>query len=195
MKVYREGSTRFVAVSPRASLSEHLATEPAMAPPSPALPYLGHREGRRAPTTSSTKRPTRAGRLRCRWHKAPAALLPHYRIDPSPCQNLWITSERMAEQTRIEWVDHTFNPWIGCTRVSPACDNCYAAAMSHRRKWARFEPRAPRRSDVESPTGSSRCAGIARPRRPAGAPRCSGRAWPIRSMPRSRRTGARTICA
>ncbi len=30
----------------------------------------------------------------------------------------------MAEHTRIEWVDHTFNPWIGCTRVSPACDNC-----------------------------------------------------------------------
>jgi protein gp37 len=51
----------------------------------------------------------------------------------------------MAEQTKIEWVDHTFNPWIGCTRVSPACDNCYAAAMSHRREWARFEPRAPRR--------------------------------------------------
>jgi protein gp37 len=51
----------------------------------------------------------------------------------------------MAEQTKIEWVDHTFNPWIGCTRVSPACDNCYAAAMAHRRKWARFEPRAPRR--------------------------------------------------
>jgi len=40
----------------------------------------------------------------------------------------------MAEQTKIEWVDHTFNPWIGCTRVSPACDNCYAAAMSHRRE-------------------------------------------------------------
>jgi protein gp37 len=51
----------------------------------------------------------------------------------------------MAEQTKIEWVDHTFNPWIGCTRVSPACDNCYAAAMAHRRKWARFEPWAPRR--------------------------------------------------
>ncbi|WP_428661279.1 DUF5131 family protein [Reyranella sp.] len=51
----------------------------------------------------------------------------------------------MAEHTRIEWVDHTFNPWIGCTRVSPACDNCYAAAMSHRRRWARFEARAPRR--------------------------------------------------
>jgi protein gp37 len=51
----------------------------------------------------------------------------------------------MGEQTKIEWVDHTFNPWIGCTRVSAACDNCYAAAMSHRRRWARFENGAPRR--------------------------------------------------
>ena len=33
----------------------------------------------------------------------------------------------MAENTKIEWCDHTFNPWIGCTKVSPACDNCYAA--------------------------------------------------------------------
>lgn len=51
----------------------------------------------------------------------------------------------MGEKTGIEWTDHTFNPWIGCTRVSDACDHCYAATMSHRRKWARFEPRAPRR--------------------------------------------------
>lgn len=51
----------------------------------------------------------------------------------------------MGEKTGIEWTDHTFNPWIGCTRVSDACDNCYAATMSHRRRWARFEPRAPRR--------------------------------------------------
>ena len=32
----------------------------------------------------------------------------------------------MGEQTGIEWADHTFNPWIGCTKVSAACDNCYA---------------------------------------------------------------------
>lgn len=32
----------------------------------------------------------------------------------------------MGEVTAIEWCDHTFNPWIGCTKVSPACDNCYA---------------------------------------------------------------------
>lgn len=51
----------------------------------------------------------------------------------------------MAETTKIEWVDHTFNPWIGCTRISDACDNCYAASMSHRRGWARFETGAPRK--------------------------------------------------
>lgn len=33
----------------------------------------------------------------------------------------------MAENTSIEWCDSTFNPWIGCTRVSPGCDDCYAA--------------------------------------------------------------------
>lgn len=35
----------------------------------------------------------------------------------------------MGETTGISWCDHTFNPWIGCTRVSPACDGCYAAAL------------------------------------------------------------------
>ncbi len=35
----------------------------------------------------------------------------------------------MGEQTKIEWCDATFNPWIGCTKVSPACDNCYAEAL------------------------------------------------------------------
>lgn len=35
----------------------------------------------------------------------------------------------MAEHTEISWADATFNPWIGCARVSPACDGCYAAAL------------------------------------------------------------------
>jgi protein gp37 len=39
----------------------------------------------------------------------------------------------MAENTKIEWAHHTFNPWIGCTKVSPACKNCYAERdMDHR---------------------------------------------------------------
>ena len=33
------------------------------------------------------------------------------------------------------WCDATFNPWIGCLRVSTACDRCYAAALSWRYGW------------------------------------------------------------
>jgi protein gp37 len=32
----------------------------------------------------------------------------------------------MAENSAIEWTDHTFNPWVGCSRVSPGCRFCYA---------------------------------------------------------------------
>lgn len=32
----------------------------------------------------------------------------------------------MAEVSKISWTDATFNPWIGCTKVGPACDGCYA---------------------------------------------------------------------
>jgi protein gp37 len=32
----------------------------------------------------------------------------------------------MAEHSTIEWTHHTWSPWIGCQKVSPACDGCYA---------------------------------------------------------------------
>lgn len=35
----------------------------------------------------------------------------------------------MAENSTIEWTHHTFNPWIGCQKVGPGCDHCYAEAM------------------------------------------------------------------
>lgn len=35
----------------------------------------------------------------------------------------------MTENSKIEWTHHTFNPWIGCTKVSPGCDHCYAEAL------------------------------------------------------------------
>jgi protein gp37 len=38
----------------------------------------------------------------------------------------------MAENSKIEWCDHTFNPWTGCAKVSPGCDNCYAEGWSKR---------------------------------------------------------------
>ncbi|WP_186121445.1 phage Gp37/Gp68 family protein [Burkholderia gladioli] len=52
----------------------------------------------------------------------------------------------MSENSKIEWTDHTFNPFIGCTKVSPGCDNCYAEHMMHTRmhrvKWGPGQPRA-----------------------------------------------------
>jgi len=37
----------------------------------------------------------------------------------------------MARDSGIEWTHHTFNPWWGCVKLSPACAHCYAE------KWAR----------------------------------------------------------
>ncbi len=51
----------------------------------------------------------------------------------------------MGFNSNIEWCDHTFNPWIGCTKISPACDNCYAEAMMDKRfkrvSWGAKQPR------------------------------------------------------
>jgi protein gp37 len=53
----------------------------------------------------------------------------------------------MAETSIIEWTRSTFNPWIGCTRVSPGCDHCYAERMDARgiyggaRHWGPGVPR------------------------------------------------------
>ncbi len=52
----------------------------------------------------------------------------------------------MGETTGISWTDHTFNPWIGCTKVSAGCDNCYAEQLMDKRyqkvKWGHGNPRA-----------------------------------------------------
>ncbi|MEM8535565.1 MAG: phage Gp37/Gp68 family protein [Chloroflexota bacterium] len=38
----------------------------------------------------------------------------------------------MGQNSSIEWTDHTFNPWWGCTKVSPGCKHCYAESLSSR---------------------------------------------------------------
>lgn len=38
----------------------------------------------------------------------------------------------MAETTKIQWTDHTFNPWRGCTKVHAGCAHCYAERESKR---------------------------------------------------------------
>ena len=32
----------------------------------------------------------------------------------------------MSETTKIQWADATWNPWLGCTKVSAGCAHCYA---------------------------------------------------------------------
>ena len=38
----------------------------------------------------------------------------------------------MSTQSRIEWTEQTWNPAVGCSKVSPACAHCYAEAMAKR---------------------------------------------------------------
>lgn len=39
----------------------------------------------------------------------------------------------VGENSKIEWTDHTFNPWIGCTKVSEGCKHCYAETLMDKR--------------------------------------------------------------
>jgi protein gp37 len=51
------------------------------------------------------------------------------------------------QNSKIEWCDHTFNPWEGCTKVSPGCLNCYAESRNSRwnggtaPNWGKGAPR------------------------------------------------------
>jgi protein gp37 len=51
----------------------------------------------------------------------------------------------MAKNSHIEWTHHTFNPWWGCKKVSPACDNCYAELWAKRMGHQLWGLDAPRR--------------------------------------------------
>jgi protein gp37 len=49
------------------------------------------------------------------------------------------------KDSQIEWTHHTFNPWIGCTKVSPGCLHCYAETQNVRwhngKNWGKGKPR------------------------------------------------------
>lgn len=51
----------------------------------------------------------------------------------------------MGENSKIEWTTHTFNPWTGCTKVSPACDHCYAEAWAKRSGHVEWGPHGERK--------------------------------------------------
>jgi len=51
----------------------------------------------------------------------------------------------MSGETLIAWTDHTFNPWMGCTKVSDGCKNCYAETLTRNRMGLHlWGPRADR---------------------------------------------------
>jgi protein gp37 len=51
----------------------------------------------------------------------------------------------MAEITKIEWTDSTFNPWTGCQNVSPGCEHCYAESWANRSGIVEWGPHGVRR--------------------------------------------------
>ena len=56
----------------------------------------------------------------------------------------------MAENSKIEWCHHTFNPWTGCTKIGPGCDHCYAEGWAKRSGIVQWGPGAKRRRTSEA---------------------------------------------
>lgn len=40
----------------------------------------------------------------------------------------------MSQSSRIEWTEATWNPTVGCTKISAGCKHCYAESMANRLK-------------------------------------------------------------
>jgi protein gp37 len=73
----------------------------------------------------------------------------------------------MGADSPIEWCHHTINIWIGCTRVSPACDHCYAEkdwALGGLRGRVEWGPRGDR-SPTKDPLAKFRALNAAAARR------------------------------
>ncbi|WP_347558520.1 phage Gp37/Gp68 family protein [Robbsia sp. KACC 23696] len=73
----------------------------------------------------------------------------------------------MSENSKIEWCDHTFNPWEGCQKVGPGCDHCYAETRNARYAGGtavNWGPGAPRRrtsvANWRKPLAWNRNAGL-----------------------------------
>lgn len=73
----------------------------------------------------------------------------------------------MVENSKIEWTDHTFNPWIGCQKVSPGCDRCYAESWAKRYGRVEWGPHGERKRTSE--------ANWRKPRQWAKAARATGK--------------------
>ena len=79
-----------------------------------------------------------------------------------------------VKNSHIEWTTHTFNPWIGCTKVSPGCLHCYAEARDQRfaggSHWGTGSPRH-RTSTWSEPRRWDRAAARPAPPLPGDRPK------------------------
>jgi protein gp37 len=46
----------------------------------------------------------------------------------------------MADKSKIEWTDATWNPVRGCSKVSPGCQHCYAETFAERFRGVKGHP-------------------------------------------------------
>ena len=54
------------------------------------------------------------------------------------------------ENSKIAWTYHSFNPWIGCQKVSPGCDHCYAERdWDHRFHHVKWGPHGQRKQTTD----------------------------------------------
>jgi protein gp37 len=94
----------------------------------------------------------------------------------------------MGQVTGIEWCDHTYNSWIGCTKVSPACDHCYAEAQEDAR-YGRVS-RAAHVGAPAKPHAALHTIGIDKQRRPANGGVSSACHWAISGTTKYPMSGA-----
>lgn len=54
------------------------------------------------------------------------------------------------ENSKIEWTNHTFNPWHGCMKVSDGCKHCYAETLDNRWNGGHWGPNSNRKPMSEA---------------------------------------------
>mgnify|MGYP001369183634 CR=1 FL=1 len=62
----------------------------------------------------------------------------------------------MADTTLIAWTDHTFNAWMGCTKVSEGCRHCYAETLTRNRMGLQVWGPGSTRQETKAPWANVR---------------------------------------
>jgi len=56
----------------------------------------------------------------------------------------------MAQKSKIEWTESTWNPVTGCTKISAGCKNCYAERMARCRSMYRSDKLKSALSEIQA---------------------------------------------